>query len=102
MQATDLENYQSKKKTEEIEKIKALDKIPEKPLWRKYYKKANLIRKEGFIDHKPPNFLKKGEYLEPIELFINMYRDDSHYNEIFKLYHKPLSVGEKFKVLGES
>jgi len=82
-----------------IEKI-----VNEKRMWVNYHNKANLIRKEGFIDHKPPEFLKKGEYKEPWEIHVNMYRDDaqSDTDTLFRLYHKPLKAFEKFKFLGET
>lgn len=102
LKSTDQEVLEGRKKNEEIKKIQDLDRKKEKPLWRSYFKQANLIRKEGFIDLKPPKFLEKGEYIEPVEIHVNMYRDQAYYNELFKLYHKPLSVVDKFKVLGQN
>ena len=85
----------------EIERKKIDKIIRDKPMWVGYHKKANLIRKEGFIDHKPPQFLQKGQYTEPLDIHISLYRDDTQYNELFRLYHKALKSFEKSKYLGE-
>lgn len=92
-------------KNEEIilenEKKKYEKYFTKRPRWINYHTRANLIRKEGFIDHKPPDFLRKGNYIEPFEIHVNLYRDDDHFDELFKLYHKPLKAIEKFQYLGQ-
>ena len=99
-----LEEISEKKKIfwKEMEMKKLEKKIDDKAMWINYHKKANLVRKEGFIDHKPPQYLKKGDYKEPWEIHVNMYRDDSNYGELFKLYHKPMKADEKNRFLGHN
>jgi len=98
-----VEEISEKKKNflKELE-LKNLEKsLDEKAMWINYHKRSNLVRKEGFIDKKPPEYLKKGEYREPWEIQVNMYRDESQFGELFKLFHKPLRANEKSKNLGK-
>lgn len=93
-----------KREGEKIEKeltLKRLEKsVDDKKVWKMYHRRATLARKEGFLDHKPPEYLKKGEYRDPWEIHVNLYREDDHNGELFRLYHKPLRAHEKDKEFG--
>ena len=88
------------KQQEEENKINKFLKIEKKSQpWVRYHKKANLARKEGFIDFKKPAFLQRGEYIGPQEILINMYRNEDHFENDFKLTHRQLRKTDKNKYL---
>lgn len=86
----------SKEKEEEEMLSKFLGKFSSKNQWLKYFRRADLHRKEGFIDHKPPEFIiKDHHYVEPTQILNNLLRGEAVYGENFKLFHRSLRSTDK-------
>lgn len=71
--------------------------------WKKYFRRADLHRKEGFIDHKHPEFiLMKGGYNEPTQIMNNLLRGETEYDQNFKLFHRSLRSTDKNLFFGQN
>lgn len=101
-----LEKDEKEKKKKERENDEMLSKFLGKYVanknWRKYFRRSDLHRKEGFIDHKPPEFIGKEHYVEPTQIMNNLLRGEAVYGENFKLFHRSLRSTDKNLFFGDN
>lgn len=93
---------QRKEREEEINLSMFLGKFVGKKEWIKNFRRADLHRKEGFIDHKHPKFIEKGRYVEPTQIMNNLLRGEANYEENFKLFHRSLRSTDKNLYFGQN
>ena len=91
-----------KEREEEENLSKFLGKFIGKGEWSKYFRRADLHRKEGFIDHKHPEFIAKGHYVEPTQIMNNLLRGEAVYDKTFKLFHRSLRNTDKNLYFGQN
>jgi len=61
--------------------------------WISTFKPAS--KEQGFVDHKYPEFLEKGEYVDGIRQLTSFIREEPEYDVPFKLFHRPLKKTDK-------
>lgn len=80
--------------------MKQLDeKMAKQKPWIRYFKLAP--RERGFVDHKYPQYMEKGEYTEPMLAINDLLRGAVEYDTPFILNYRTLRTSDKNMFLGE-
>lgn len=103
-EALDLEEKEKKKKEQEnSDNLNSfLGKLKSQNPWMRFFRRADLHRKEGFIDHKKPVFIENGKYQEPTEILNTLLRGETQYKTNFKRFHRSLRKDDKNLFFGEN
>jgi len=104
-ESLDKEEKEKKIKEREQEELmnKFLGKFVASQEWLKYFRRADLHRKEGFIDHKHPEFIMmKGHFNEPTQIMNNLLRGEAVYDKNFRLFHRNLRTTDKNLYFGQN
>ena len=91
-----------KEKEQEDDLSRFLGKSFGKGEWTRNFRRADLHRKEGFIDHKHPEFIVKGIYIEPTQIMNNLLRGEADYEKNFRLFHRSLRSTDKRLFFGQN
>jgi len=94
MDTLERELYEREMREMRLRSIEKNDK-----LWVRYFKQAP--RERGFVDHKYPDFLEKGDYLDGYVRGATFIRAEPENAIPFKLAHRSLRKTDKNLTFGD-